>query len=97
MFNSDLAAANQLKARTETGFFAMSASARCHHPELDYTIVTEIGEDGRHSYAKVTAAHCPHCSRRWRFVGVSNDFDPGAPTANRTATEILLPMVEIVA
>ncbi len=73
----------------------MSASSRCHHPGLQYSIDTELSGGDGHDYARITAAHCPHCNRRWRFVGVSCDWDPDQPTANRTATQILLPMVEI--
>lgn len=72
----------------------MSASAKCHHPELAYSISTAI-EDGK-AFAEITAARCPFCEKRWRFVGVEHRFDPGMPTANRNATKILLPMAEIL-
>lgn len=73
----------------------MSGSIRCHHPGLEYSIETDLAGGDGNDYAKITAAHCPHCGKRWRFVGVSCDFDPSAPTTNRNATVILLPMVEI--
>lgn len=71
----------------------MSASAKCHHPELSFKIVTAI-EEGQ-TYAELTAARCDYCGARWRWVGVDSTFDPMAPTANRNATKLLLPMVEI--
>jgi hypothetical protein len=72
----------------------MSASAHCHHPELAYKVVTAI--EGGKAYAEITAARCPFCGKRWRFVGLESRFDPGMPTANRNATKVLLPMVEIL-
>lgn len=74
----------------------MSASIKCHHPGLSYSIETELAdEDGGLSYAKITAARCPHCGARWRYLGVDPGFDPDGPSANRNATALLLPMVEI--
>lgn len=74
----------------------MSASAHCHHPGLTYSIETDLAEEtGGVSYASVRAAHCPHCNRRWRWVGVEPGFNELAPSVNRNATAVLLPMVEV--
>lgn len=70
----------------------MTATIKCHHPERVYQISTVQVE--REAFAHIRS-HCETCGAVFRFVGVDPAHDTRAPGVNRTATEIVLPMVEV--
>ena len=72
----------------------MSASGKCHHPEMSYSISAFLVAGEHHSVLQMRV-HCATCGARFRFVGVNPARDEFEPFVNRTATEITLPMVEI--
>ncbi len=73
----------------------MSGSHKCHHPELVARIEMSQERGAREAYAHIIGVHCDTCGQRFRFVGVDPMHDAMVPGVNQTATEIVLPMVEI--
>ena len=73
----------------------MSASSRCHHPGLDYRMTTFKLDGDDRTYTRIKSVVCPSCGAKFRFVGVEPSNDPGVPSSNRNATELMIPMVEI--
>lgn len=73
----------------------MPASFRCHHPERKYAIsaVQHPGEVEAFVHMQV---FCATCGAKFRFLGVDPAHDTRVPGVDRTATEIVLPMVEVV-
>lgn len=72
----------------------MSATFKCHHPELSYAIST-IQTQGDSEIFVHARIHCPACGTRFRFLGVPQNHDSAAPTCDRTNTEVILPITEV--
>jgi hypothetical protein len=73
----------------------MPASFKCHHPErrVAVSVVQQPGEVEAFLHMQV---FCDTCNGTFRFIGVDPAHDTRLPGVNRTATEIVLPMVEVV-
>lgn len=72
----------------------MSASHKCHHPEISFTASVVQAPGDREAFVHMQV-HCPTCGAKFRFLGVDPAHDTRVPGVDRTATEIVLPMVEV--
>lgn len=74
----------------------MSASARCHHPNVGFSIepMAHPGDDLMHVSI---AAKCDCCGTRFRFLGVAQNTDPMLPAQKGNGMSLLLPMVAVAA
>ncbi len=72
----------------------MPASFRCHHPGLVFDICGMQMPGEVEAFVHLSV-HCETCNTRFRFVGVDKAHDTSMPGVDRTATKIVLPMVEV--
>jgi hypothetical protein len=75
----------------------VAASAKCHHPSFEVDASPMADEKDPDVVFLTLRARCPVCGSKFRFRGVSSDYDPAAPTVNRRGTQICLPLEREVA
>lgn len=76
----------------------MSASAKCHHPEIGVFTQPVLSDNGK-MVLLIQGMSCAVCSARFRFVGLGPTLAASEtePTMSRDGNAVSLPAVEIAA